>query len=203
MDINRFCNPKDPRYYLRTPWIEDGKTIATDGVILVVLDTPVDQYLESDPIIRGKALPMLTMELGKFSGSSVKWHTVSALGIPKRMTCKNCNGSGKITDEASIICPECNGDGEFVYGSHTYECAECDGDGLLMRSEPSFSECPACAGIGYKPEACSLLGGTFQLRYLDLLKGLPNCIIATDRKGGSKLVFKFDGGAGMLMSMIV
>lgn len=68
--------------------------------------------------------------------------------------CEACNGSGVVHERD---CDECDGEGEFDHGSHTYVCKNCEGTGDID-ADPSPGEertCWACDGLkiggGEKP----------------------------------------------------
>lgn len=82
-------------------------------------------------------------------------------------------------------CPECNGDGNFRHE----DCPDCEGH-----------KCDNCEGAGKIHKMISHKIGLclFDLKYLLLLKDLPNCKIGP---GGElePAPFQFGGGDGLLM----
>lgn len=198
IDIQRFCAAKgESRSYMRAPWTDDGKTVATNGFVMIALD----QVLEG-------AAPATTNMVGKVSelvaqtAAFTSKYPIDTASMPA-IACPDCEGSGRMHEAR---CSECDGNGEFDHGSHTYSCKECDGNGALLfattRDADTSAPCWPCKGSGFQSSRI-VFGGHdagFDANYLRLIATLPNVQFVP---GGPRDMarFEFDGGLGFLMPL--
>ena len=171
IDLSAFCDPRDPRPYLRAPFSDGEYTCATDGRLMVRV--PRIAGVNENDKITGKADRVFKM-IDDFSGEfvSLAGYALPAFdGSPRTETfeCDECGGSGHEHD-----CPDC-----------TCECEACEGTGKFT------DEITPQASVG-------LLGANFAIGYLTKIWGLPGLVGGVS---GDSLVFKFDGGEGVLMSL--
>lgn len=101
-------------------------------------------------------------------------------------------------------CEDCDGEGEFWHGSYEYECKNCDGDGHIFSKKEDIGaervDCDMCDGVGHKMVLASVGLARIQAQYLVLLQELPGCQICGWQDAiNNGTVFRFDGGAGLVM----
>jgi len=204
-DLSIFCGTsEEPRSYLHTPWIERGGVAATDGHVMVFVESP--QMVSGDvkdttpKAMIGKMDKFLDLE---FSGNA---HPLSGIDIPK-LKCPMCEGSRFLV---STICEDCNGEGEFQHGAHWYSCQECEGDGknhvAADKGSTNSALCPYCSGIGIKKFADSdpyvKIGEVYVApNILTRVNTLPNAVLYVGDDPGGSVTFRFDGGRGVLMPL--
>ncbi|WP_414041212.1 hypothetical protein ACJU26_03805 [Acidithiobacillus sp. M4-SHS-6] len=204
-DLKPFCARNDPREYLNAPWREEGKVIASDGRIIIIVDDLPGDF----PAPAAQVTGALRRFAGQFADkvSDPVWYGIADLPVPPNEPCPSCDGKGYRARNRSV-CPDCDGEGTFVHGSHEYECQECDGTGFVDRhgldGTATTDECPACDGSGIRFEVFPFpVGGVkFQIKYLNLLRMLPECELAVPEISVFQDVpasFRFSGGTGYLM----
>ncbi len=188
--LKRFAaNGSDPREYMRAPFSRGEWTYATNGHIAVRVPK-----IDGVEILPEKHIPRIE---GLFKSSSDAFIDMPILPQPEN--CQMCNGTG-IAHE----CPDCDGDGEFEHGLHTYKCKECDGSGQVTAGYEDYNEMPCrrCAGTGvarFKPVQVGV--SHFDLYYLILINGLPGLKFSPGAGRMDMAYFMFDGGDGILMPM--
>lgn len=207
LDILRkhFCAaPTDPREYLRDLMQFDGHITATNGHWIGFLDSgatcmtaaPVPDRLQED--FRGHV-----KAAQEYAGPFI---AASDVGIG-RLPCPVCSGHGRVIEND---CDDCDGEGEFEYGSHWYECKECGGTGS-NRSEPTASggtQCWRCDGTGIRDWPSTHgdrgRGQSASARYIRKLREIggeiSNELVQTFR-GQHWFVIRFPGGRGFLLPM--
>lgn len=159
--LSEFCaNDQEPRYYLRAPWREgDGRVLATDGRIMIVLDElPGDFPSPSPSIAKFVDTIALTCDKQWMNGWGQTWIRVSDLEIPVNAPCAWCDMEEK-------------------------------------------SGCCRCYWTGIETVTMRVGEQSFQVRYMNLLKRLPDCEIAVP-SDGYVAGFRFAGGVGYLAKMI-
>lgn len=191
MNLEKFCLPDETRPHVKTPYNQDCYTYASDGSIIIRVaqipgypDGPKGKYPDCSK------LPWKHQEI-------TEWNDIPDFSIV-RETCFACDGTGRIT-----TCKECGGEGVIEYdsGFNTYEweCKTCDGEGVTPGSKDF---CKACHGKGkeIRNDCVFFMGGYLSARYLHLIKtelsGVKLSQIEKDM-----VLFKFDGGEGILMVM--
>lgn len=200
INLSDFCGKDDPRTYINQPFNLNGRTIATNGHIMVSV-SELKEYSENeskisqdsiDRILKGK--PEVFAEFPK------EYPSV------EMVKCKPCNGKGK----AEIrTCRECDGEGivdlESDYNYYEVECKSCDGEGYQI-TKSTEEDCSDCDGTGLVRKSDSLpvkIGDSnvhVDAGYLELFSTLPNALIAPSTDGHSAFV-KFDGGIGVIMGI--
>jgi hypothetical protein len=169
MDINQWISKRDVRYYLNTPSIYKGKTVASNGHI--VLFAPLSDHKPLfEKLEAGIDKVMLAIDNAHFE-------PLPAITFPGAIVCEACKGTGKaeVTD-----CKECEGEGELEFHSdyniYAVECASCDGKGY--ESKPSHNTmCEACNGIQkyYPLDKTIELGSVkFSPSYVHLIASIPD-----------------------------
>jgi hypothetical protein len=190
-DITSFCSTEKGRTYICNPFNSGGFSVATNGHILVrvpaqeaYVGNEVPPNFEKatsgmdDPLVF-TPLPPLNFELGP---------------------CSVCKGYGNTAE-----CPECNGEGEHecCECGRSTECDYCHGKGYFAVGKvvEGATACEMCMGKGVLPvERYALLDPTscYDIKYLMMIHALPGILVAL-RGDSVPMVFKFDGGMGMLM----
>lgn len=195
--LKQFCAPAgsatNPQ--IESPWLEDGKTVAANGHIMIVADGIIGDVGEStDPL----TISYKTIEK-KAHQETPQWLRMEDMirEVPAPVPCSHCGGGGTVR---ASYCDDCDGEGEFRYGRHDYKCEECGGDGLVYEQNGSIDlDCPICDGRKYKYTA-HIIGGTLlQVRYLRMIAGLPDCELAVNDDPRLAAMFRFSGGRGWLM----
>ena len=196
-DIQKFCCVADPRSALRQ-LIRLGEYIyATNGHIAIRI--PDDKSLEASD---GEETAKYARHIDNFITKGRQLHFAPfAPDLPSAEPCLVCSGVGMV-----CVCSECDGDGEFDYGTHLYECKECDGSGAVQGVHPD-THCWNCDGLGEAP-AVSLdyLNGVMAVRYARLIASLPGVEFAWSPELNDEELprmghFRFEGGEGALMPM--
>ena len=186
--LKKFVSQDDPRKYMRSPFTRGEWTYATNGHIAVRV--PKIDGVEILPEKHIPALESLFQSVGGNGFIALPW-------MPPLEECLLCSGTG-----IAYECPECDGEGEFEHGTHSYCCKECGGSGQVEYGSAGVSACRHCGGTGAKRNAPAKVGGShFDLFYLHLINGLPE---AKFSPGGDRMDmarFVFDGGEGILMPM--
>jgi len=166
---------------IQHPYTRDGRTMATDGRVLIELDFE----LEGVPIAVTQP-----SHAGIFAAfEDAEWGPLPEGTWPlERCECENA------------CCKECKGTGAILYfGSqdhYTLTCPRCDG------VEPFTEDCPDCNGRGYyvpgKPIA--IVGGVMLNAYcINIIADLPAVEIAQNQDQYKPVYFRFGCGRGALM----
>lgn len=195
--LAKFANSSGWRPKFKEPFVFDGKTYATDGHVLVRLDT----------LLEGAA------EYPDFPYEQIQGNFESPLHEPVLLKdywtevqteeCSVCKGTGRIR-----TCPECEGDGYISLDSgwNTYEveCQTCYGTGKLSGKDEG-EECDNCDGTGSVSFKTRVRIGEveFDNRLLNkLIENLPpDATISTSRFPNQGAVINFPGGQGLLMPL--
>lgn len=190
-DITEFCSTDKTRPYLCVPFNSGGFTAATNGNILVRVPLMEAYAGNEGPPNFEKAVAGMDIphEFGPLPPVN-----------PKFETCPRCGGQRYVAD-----CETCNGEGDTECSEcgHSCECDDCHGKGYFPCGEgvEGSTHCDACMGNGTLPvERYVLINPTscYDIRYLLMLQDLPGIMIAP-RGENDPMIFKFDGGMGMLM----
>ena len=186
--LKKFVSKNDPREYMRSPFNRGEWTYATNGHIAVRVPK-----IDGIATLAENHIHQLESLFQSASGNDF----IALPTLPPPEKCQMCDGTG-----AAYECPECDGEGEFEYGTHTYRCKECDGHGQVEYGGKSKVACRHCGGTGvtrYKP--IQVGGSHFDLFYLYLINGLPGAKFAPGTGWMDVAYFVFDGGDGVLMPM--
>ena len=186
--LKKFVSQDDPRKYMRSPFTRGEWTYATNGHIAVRVPK-----IDGVEILPEKHLPLLESLFQSVGGNDF----IALPWMPPPEECLLCSGTG-----IAYECPECDGEGEFEHGTHSYCCEECGGSGQVEYREKSEIACRICGGTGvarYKPMKVG--GSHFDLFYLHLINGLPGAKFAPGAGRMDMARFVFDGGEGILMPM--
>lgn len=199
IDLKKYCSVGDSRSYLNSPFTVAGLGYAAcDGAIFVCwraeVGTPTG--LPDDFLLRAHQLAADAKALFK-TGFGVDSTAISSIEFPPPTPCEHCEGTGK--QPATEDCDECDGEGEFHYGSHYYECKDCDGDGKVIAPLKEKVACERCQGTGNDCDQPIKVGSAhFSRKYLTLLRDLPDCRLYPG-KATETAFFQFEGGWGVLM----
>ena len=188
--LRKFCATSDVRLYLHAPWREpDGRVVATNGEVLIVLDSRDGDYAPPVEKMTGRIDSLIDVPEPDRAAPVA----LSTVDLSASAQCGECNGTGKGND----ICRSCAGDGEFEHHGHYYECEACDRTGRVEKD--NLGECNYCDGTGRARQLIEVGGSLFQSRYLRMLALLPNCVIWAQKNHTEQALFAFDGGRGALM----
>lgn len=193
IDLQQFCaGENEPRTWLLKPWYAAGGVGATDGKLLVWMpgEAIVNAPDSKEAVDIAEKL-IASAKAAVDMGDRLAWsdpqdaHFVDA-------ECTSCAGTGIDTGE----CDECNGEGEFIHGSHFYTCKECDGTG----STGSAGPCEICVGTKIKPSASSIGNHETCISsvYVTRLRKLPGCMVTSLPDESRNFYFRFDGGVGVV-----
>jgi hypothetical protein len=195
VDLQRFCWANDYRKHLRQPWAHKGWMYASNGQILVRVPAPEHAETVFAEKVAESAVGMLA-DIGGREYAPLPAFTLGAV-------CEYCKGVGTIKQSK---CPDCDGDGQFDHGDHSYDCKACDGEGWINDTAGEDRECYACDGFGTHSKSINFGGGIgYQARYLHLIEDLPGLLFSpgtcVDQTTTKPAHFTFDGGEGLLMPM--
>lgn len=208
IDLQKFCAPADDsRDYLKAPvWIPlgaSGKVVATNSYVLIVLHDCKESYQRPDAKIEGALMRYAHDCLAVADGKHLSgiWKPAHDFRPDPVVLCKFCDGTGSRWETK---CEDCDGEGEFWHGSYEYECKNCDGDGHIFSKKEDIGaervDCTMCDGVGHKMVLASVGLARIQAQYLVLLQELPGCQICEGQHAiNNGTVFRFDGGAGLVM----
>lgn len=196
MDIKRFCGRNQPHINGPTPTLHGGFVYATDGRIAARVAASSVEGSDSMEIESRVSLIGL---FDRFDPDRFDWYPIPQLDTAGARKCAVCEGSGRV-----MPCPECDGEGEFQHGSHSYECQHCDGTGEIAFHDPeeSASPCSACAGSGLDSMTGVEVGaGFYALRYLRLItEGCPDAEIGVPYNNPEGMaMWRASGVIGALM----
>jgi len=197
MDIKNFYDKNEIRYYLRAPFNLDGRTIATNGHILI--SCPEDQTY--DDIENGRQFNII---LDNFDGA--KFQPIPDVTLPDIKKCKYCKGTKKATISD---CYECYGEGvvnaETKYNTYyDLDCQTCDGTGEIIENIGGDDNCMACnaTGLSLSDQPVKVGNMSFNAFYLRIIidePGIEICLL----KDKSMMLFRFGEYFGVLMGMRV
>ncbi len=188
--LNNFCakSKDDPRTYLYKPFLIGEYIYATNGhvAIRVKNDGSLPEVAEIDKV---KTISNYFQSLSS--------DFIDIPSIPNPEPCKHCQGSGKWNEK--IECDECDGDGEFIHGSHYYSCKECDGEGKIETGN-KVGICDSCEGSGHSRMQHMQIGiASFAVRYIIKISALPGIKFCKPIHQNDIATFVFDGGEGCIM----
>lgn len=191
--LQKFCANEDIRQYLEKPFRKNGYLYASNGHICI--------RIPDDSNIQAIEAPSQIDPEKFFSNSVTEWHLLPE-NLPPPKPCSNCNGEKIVSEKVAEPCPDCDGEGDFTHGEHTYTCKECDGEGYIHRKTQNKVTCPECTGTGeniYNP--VQIGAANYSRTYLALIQSLPGAKIEHVPEHDSWRVcrFIFDGGEGAVM----
>lgn len=196
IDITKFCAPDGKMAITNHPWAFDGRTIATEGHILISVPHR-EEWKESLP--EGKNAEYTRGILADIDAQT--FTPMPKIPFPKRVECVECNGL-KVVPKA-VTCKECEGEGvvEFSndYNSYHPDCLTCYGEGHVDGS--TSIACIDCNGQGKRyPQAAHVSVGAACIdpKYLKLIAG-PGVEFATP--DWQKLYFRIGDAFGIIMGM--
>lgn len=197
MDITKFCTTNDPRPYMHKPMRHDGYLYATNGHIAV--------RIEDDPAIEAEPMPanLQNSVLQKMATDTTDrtWRPVPQVNGAATKPCAYCDGTGRVVE-----CPDCDGDGEFEHGDHTYECKACDASGWVASPiKGAGAKCHDCHGSGMSwQETVEFDGVHIAARYIYLIgTEIPGAEIGISKDPLGVQIIRAPGVVGCVMPMRV
>jgi hypothetical protein len=190
IDLSKFCSSQNST--MKTPATIDSYTYATNGHIII----RVPEGEHHAPPVGFPAVDHLPW----IHDQAEEWVNLPDLGEIKPGFCTLCSGTG-----TTMICLECNGEGALIFSNHfsSYEvcCATCKGDEVIPEGP---DQCRQCDGVGQYVAHGSIpwQRGKINTHYVYLLKDLPEIQISTHGSPLDHILFRFDGGCGILMPML-
>ena len=197
MDITKFCAPGDIRHYLHKPMRHEGFLYATNGHIAV--------RVADDPAIEAEPMPanLQNSVLQKMATDTTDrtWRPVPQVNGAAAKPCAYCDGTGRVVE-----CPDCDGDGEFEHGDHTYECKACDASGWVASPiKGAGAKCHDChvSGISWQ-ETVEFDGVHIAARHIYLIgTEIPGAEIGISKDPTGIQLFRAPGIVGCVMPMRV
>ncbi len=184
MDLQKWCGQGDVRYYLNQPFNFEGRTIATNGHLMIAIPK-VGKYEEIYDGLIGKISELLKPNNFTFSAFDYD------LKMPEKTACTFCKGTTKVTIEN---CQECDGDGEVEaetdFNTYVCDCKSCDGDGHTSIAGKGL-DCHQCdAGSVYDDSASvKVCGVNINPNYYKLLSTIDGLAVH-----GSGYLLHFQAG---------
>ena len=198
MNIDEFCGKDDIRKYLNKPFNIDGRTVASNGKVL--LSTALNA--EHDELIEEKK-PVIQKLLAGFDAT--KLTTMPLIPLPAPIECWTCGGGGTAHKK---LCSECDGEGQVSFESdcnhYECECKSCEGDGFFVRKHGEET-CFSCGGDGSRyisHEPADVLGVKVDMNYLKLIINAPDLVVFADVEA-HMLWFQSGDEYGVIMGMRV
>ena len=190
MNIQDFCATDSKR--LEKPFSDEKYTYASNGHMIIRVSR-IAEFSDSIPFESHKDLV--------FSDNGSGFSDIPAYAAPDKVKCSICKGL-KFASE----CPECLGDGyvelEKDFSQYECECDTCKGNGFVSGGE---EVCGNCHGTGetYKDRWAGVDINDYYLgvALLEKVKDLPGIKLA-NKAYRSQVYFQFDGGDGILMTML-
>lgn len=193
--LERFCAKDDTRAVLNTPSRIGDFIYGVNGFIAIRI--PDEKLLH----VKNSGATDLTNLASLFSGPTDGVDYFKPLpDLSFALPCNECGGSGK---DYSTECEECDGEGSFNHGSHTYDCKECDGSGRVDHIRAGIPRaCRRCNGTGHSSIQVVKLGNSgFRLDLLYMIASLPGAMIHYPESSNTPTRFIFEGGEGVIMSV--
>ena len=184
----------DPRTYLRVPHSVDGRACATNGHWFAVLDNALDiPELECEK--HKSRLQVLIGIADLFDG---KFTPAREIGI-KPAGFKTSVPTERATPRR---CEECDGEGEFLNGSHWYDCAECAGSGERLPPRDHALDDPVefPSTLGQR-EHPMFTASSKHIAVLRKINGEISSRLRLTETHGAVWVIRFPGGRGILMPL--
>lgn len=189
INLEQFCKPEQFQIhgYMRTPFMVNGRTYATNGHILVRVDgyhsitePRTDIYKRMDEILSAlddsRLSPLPRVEIGDLADCP------RCKGRRHMKTCRECDGEGELNIDSD-------------WNTYTVKCLSCRGEGVLP--DEDGEPCRSCSGTGkesFKP--IQFRNTAIANGYVRILETLPNLLIDLTGQPGDVILFKFDGGVG-------
>ncbi|MEH6347749.1 MAG: hypothetical protein V7785_21825 [Bermanella sp.] len=195
MDIQQWCAKQDVRDYLKSPFNFNGKTLASNGHVLIAVPERAGLPSIYEGLKKG-VTKLLQIDGWEFSALDYQ------LELPEKVECEACKGHKKITVNE---CKECNGEAvvcfENDFSDYTCDCASCDGHGGATIYGQG-DECEGCYGEGkqfIKWSRLKVCGVDINPNYYQLLRGIENLEVCSD--GIKTLYFKASDVQGCVLGM--
>lgn len=195
-----FVGASDIRSWLNNPFSIGGDLLASNGMILVCVSGAGCDADTAPPDQQGVYALYKKGKERSWQGATIPANSVKPIGNVIEITCNVCDGSGRINMRE---CTDCDGEGDFDHGKHTYECKECSGNGYTYRAGKE-DMCPECVGSGFRTRATTTVRHdefSISYRYIHQLQQLPDCVIDPAMDVG--FWFRFTGGWGLVMPVRV
>lgn len=192
-NLQRFAYRGDINAGIHTPWTTGGKSYATNRAICIQVDTPA-------PGVEQREDPVGLAALIERSIGAIPDEAYAPLPeLPVPVICQWCHG-GQMMD-----CPACEGSGGHDSLIDT-ECDACAGTGQAPLADGGDEiDCFMCEGLGEERIATTIGSTLFDDRLLRLIAALPGAAFALhpSAPNTNPAAFRFDGGRGLLMPMLL
>lgn len=217
LDITKFKAKNDCRLWMNSLFNLDGYIAACDGHKLVV-----DQHSKGKHFGFPKYEDLVNQKMkGRYQTflkqamlepELFEWHTPPTITEDMYKECTNCNKNGYVTKRGTG-CFECGGSGEVElendYNTYDVECKSCDGTG--DETLGGWENCEVCSGtkkhlmfvradiptLDLTERSWTLNAQILQeFIHLECLK-----VAWVSEKGMELFLFKFSGGAAIVMPM--
>nr|WP_315242173.1 hypothetical protein [uncultured Albidiferax sp.] len=177
------------------PWRADAGVVCANWHILICVPDAAGEFAE-EPVGMVRIVERLTVK----NPPGISVTNVADIALPEAKECMECSGAGECWSED---CTDCDGDGEFSHGWHTYQCKNCEGQGCITslhgaEASPKVG-CPRCDGKGEDFQSVNVGPVLVQRYYLQLLQSLPQCVLHPVDCDSGASYFRFEGGFGWLM----
>ena len=193
IDFERFTNPNDPREYVQKPFSFNGRSYATTNAVMVfkegVFYDEMDIKFDPDEIVN-KIKACIFSPLSK------------PFEIPEKIECKECKGSGKLTQTE---CEECEGEGVVCfsndYSDYECDCESCGGNGHMVIIGGD-TNCTRCNGTGQAFDIHARIeygSSLFDAKYINLIAHEENLEVGLLDNGA--LAFRVGEVMGIIMNI--
>jgi hypothetical protein len=192
--LQPFVGKNDIREYLRAPWRDAGFIYASNGRWIVRIPDDGREVAE-----RGPSHPKAAQLFAKFVRDGSQFTACPVVPSAKLAghICTICKGRGKVRVSD---CDDCDGKGYFLHGRHEYDCRECNESGKLANESAEPTDCQSCDGTGERSDVGVEFNSAFiGAHYARHIATLPGVTVSTLSDPAQAVVFKFDGGEGLLM----
>lgn len=201
LKLEDFCDPTDHREYLHRPFQFDGKTIACNGHVMLILPDNGEYKPATD--LHEKNIEALKKTINSFEELQFQ-PAPNNIAFPVEVDCPTCRGLGKATRER---CPECFGEGEVDFRNdhnrYSFTCRTCEGDGEII-IKGGDTDCADCRGHGKifpkETSRVAVYGMGVNANYLKLIINEQGLEIAI-KKASSQLFFRAGDAQGIIMEL--
>jgi|GEM_PF-1895771 len=215
--LQPFCaRETDPREHMRAPLRAGDDAVGVNGRVAVGLFGQANLVPDGAPASEKLAKGLAKLKASWAAVPADAWRPFSDIELPKdaeKHVCKLCSGHKFVVSEK---CRDCDGDGEFEHGNHTYDCKNCEGEGQIVEPSAEGEEgavfCWECEGKGWSYKnrflCCKVPGmpdgfgvQEIYVEKLAAIEALEWAYVHGDGVGVScgTVYLRFAGGWGVLM----
>jgi hypothetical protein len=195
--LSDFYDPNDTRDYVKSPFILDGRTIATDSRCIVSAPE-MEGYPSGNKYKIADAVRGLfhSHKPGTFSEFNPKFNQIGTV-------CNECEGIGlfNVTD-----CPECDNEGVLNfstdYNDYEVECETCWGKGGERHPDPEGKTvCKKCDGSGLIYNSVEVSGLNFKRKYILAISKIEGVKVSVNTNSRMLFFRSNDDVNGIVMAM--